>query len=222
LPYTLERNEKGEWCVRGPSGIHGCHETRAQAIKQQRALYRNAPEAESSDSGAIMSSDMEASRAPVKDVVLLKDAIRRSQANTEHEVTQAIALAEGLADPEVAAQTVALIGHLADRLKAAELNQVALVDVLQAVARDSATSRDALLKTIEGITERLQSPPHVNLTVPMPGAVADQGKKEITFKHDSSGKISGATVETEQAGKKEVTIERDKRGRLSGATVESE
>jgi hypothetical protein len=43
MPYTLEKRGS-EYCVIGPSGKnHGCHDSRAKAIKQQRALYANEP-----------------------------------------------------------------------------------------------------------------------------------------------------------------------------------
>ncbi len=42
MPYDIIRNGpgcKGGYAVVGPSGAHGCHQTRASAIQQQRALY---------------------------------------------------------------------------------------------------------------------------------------------------------------------------------------
>jgi len=41
MPYDIKRNYGGckGYSVVGPSGSHGCHPTRAQAINQQRALY---------------------------------------------------------------------------------------------------------------------------------------------------------------------------------------
>jgi len=39
MPYSI-RKKGSQWCVYGPSGRHGCHDTRAKAIRQQRALYR--------------------------------------------------------------------------------------------------------------------------------------------------------------------------------------
>ena len=41
MPYDIKRNYGGcrGYAVVGPSGIHGCHTTRASAIGQQRALY---------------------------------------------------------------------------------------------------------------------------------------------------------------------------------------
>lgn len=51
MPYDIIRNGpgcKGGYAVVGPSGAHGCHQTRASAIQQQRALY--AAEADSKKS----------------------------------------------------------------------------------------------------------------------------------------------------------------------------
>lgn len=38
MPYHI-RKKGSKFCVYGPSGNHGCHDTREQAIGQQRALY---------------------------------------------------------------------------------------------------------------------------------------------------------------------------------------
>jgi hypothetical protein len=45
VPYVLEKRGN-EWCVKSTTSgkTHGCHPTREQAIRQQRALYANAPE----------------------------------------------------------------------------------------------------------------------------------------------------------------------------------
>lgn len=48
IPYRLEKRAS-KWCVVGPNRTHGCHETREKAIRQQRALYRNAPESAEGD-----------------------------------------------------------------------------------------------------------------------------------------------------------------------------
>ena len=48
MPYSLEKRGN-KWCVVGPSRTHGCHDSRADAIKQQRALYVNAPESTEGD-----------------------------------------------------------------------------------------------------------------------------------------------------------------------------
>ena len=44
MPWSLEQRE-GEWCVIKDSdkSVAGCHETREDALKQQRALYANEP-----------------------------------------------------------------------------------------------------------------------------------------------------------------------------------
>ena len=52
MPYEI-RKRGSKWCVVGPNRVHGCHDSRAKAIRQQRALYRNAPE--SADGGVTMS-----------------------------------------------------------------------------------------------------------------------------------------------------------------------
>ena len=48
MPYSLEKRGS-QWCVVGPTRTHGCHDSRADAIKQQRALYVNAPESAEGD-----------------------------------------------------------------------------------------------------------------------------------------------------------------------------
>ena len=47
MPYLIEKRGD-QWCVvtEGTGKTHGCHETRGEAIKQQRALYKNAPPSE--------------------------------------------------------------------------------------------------------------------------------------------------------------------------------
>jgi hypothetical protein len=53
MPYkVVKRGDR--WCVVSPTRTHGCHDSRAKAIKQQRALYVNAPE--SAEEGATMSA----------------------------------------------------------------------------------------------------------------------------------------------------------------------
>ena len=49
MPYVIEKVGT-KYCVKStPSGrTHGCHDTREKALKQQRALYRNAPPSEHS------------------------------------------------------------------------------------------------------------------------------------------------------------------------------
>lgn len=166
-------------------------------------------------------------KLPVKDMALLRMALKRAGQAGDEEVKQAIGIAAGLADPEVAAQTVAVIGHLADRLKTAELNQAALVDVLQAVSADSTASRTALLEALSGISERLaeaptvniEAPP-VNITVPVPDVhvnVEQAGKRVVELERDSSGKLIGATT-----GTRTIELERDSTGKLVGAVVEEE
>lgn len=222
FPYRIEKRDK-KWCVVGPNKTHGCHDTRAEAIKQQRALYKNAPEAaesETASSEGTVTMAPVAKSIPIKDVALLKLALKRSEAQAEQEVEHAVSIAAGLADPEVAAQTVAVIGHLADRLRTAELNQAALVDVLQAVAADSTASRTALLEALGGISERLAEAPQVNVTVPVPEVkvnVEQAGKRVVQLERDSSGRLVGATT-----GTRTIELERDKTGKLVGAVVEEE
>ena len=225
MPYTIVK--KGDqYCVESPEKTHGCHDSRADAIKQQRALYKNAPpedeaaaETAPSEGGGTMVA-VERKGIPIRDVALLRMAARRAEEQNEAEVTNAVTIAAGLNDPEVAAQTVAVIGHLADRLRTAELNQAALVDVLQAVAADSTASRSALLEALNGITERLAEAPQVNVTVPVPDVhvnVEQAGKREVVLERDSSGKLIGATT-----GTRTIELERDADGKLVGATVEEE
>jgi YD repeat-containing protein len=157
---------------------------------------------------------------PIKDVALLRMALQRSDKAAEEQVEQSVSIAMGLNDPEVAAQTVAVIGHLADRLRTAELNQTALVDVLQAVAADSTSSRNALLEALAGITERLAEAPQVHVTVPVPEVnvnVEQAGKRVVELQRDSAGKLVGATT-----GTRTIELERDATGKLVGATVEEE
>lgn len=145
--------------------------------------------------GPVTMSAVSKHSIPVKDVALLRMALKRSEAVDEAHVAQAVTIAAGLADPEVAAQTVAVIGHLADRLRTAELNQAALVDVLQAVASDSTTSRNALLEALSAISERLAEAPQVNVTVPVPEvnvSVEPSAPRRIEFERDQSGKITAA------------------------------
>lgn len=50
MPYVLEKRDD-KWCVKSTTSgkTHGCHDSRAGAIKQQRALYANAPESAEED-----------------------------------------------------------------------------------------------------------------------------------------------------------------------------
>lgn len=233
MPYKVEKRGK-QYCVVGPNRTHGCHDSRADAIKQQRALYKNAPEAllpaVSTAAAAELMTKLALSapkvtmsrvdkRIPVKDVALLRMALKRTGEAAEQEVEQAISIASGLADPEVAAQTVALIGHLADRLRTAELNQAALVDVLQAVAADSSASRKDLLTAITTISERLAEAPQVNVTVPVPDVHVNVGQasKQVEIKRDEAGKVIGATTGPRAV---EIELERDSSGKLVGATTD--
>lgn len=260
MPYVIEKRGE-QWCVKSTDSgkTHGCHDTRADAIKQQRALYKNAPPAEEAARAAeILTAVVEAGkdglvvleaseesldeitlvnvpseetvtmtavekRIPVKDIALLRMAVQRSGAQSEQEVEHAVNIAAGLADPEVAAQTVAVIGHLADRLKTAELNQAALVEVLQSVATDSTSSRNALLEALSGITERLAEAPPINITVPPAPPpdvfvnVEQAGKRVVELERDSQGRLVGATT-----GTRTIELERDSTGKLVGATVEEE
>lgn len=138
-------------------------------------------------------------RKPVKDVALLRMALRRTSQQTETTVEKSVDFAQGLADPEVAAQTVAVIGHLADRVRVAEQNTAVLVDVLQSVAEDSSASRRDLLEALGGITERLAEAPVVNVTVPVPeisvNVETPARQKDIQVERDSSGKIIGYRVD---------------------------
>lgn len=217
MPYNIEKRGE-QWCVVSDTKTHGCHDSRADAIKQQRALYKNAPPDEEASSGA--SATMGAMKAPIHDISLLQLALKRSEEKSEQEVERAISVAAGLSDPEVAAQTVAVIGHLADRLRAAELNQAALAEVLQAVSADSSASRTALLEALSGITERLAEAPQVNVTVPVPEVnvnVEQAGKRVVELERDSAGRLVGATT-----GTRTIELERDATGKLVGAVVEEE
>jgi hypothetical protein len=217
MPYNIEKRGE-QWCVVSDTKTHGCHDSRADAIKQQRALYKNAPPDEEASSEA--SATMGAMKAPIRDISLLQLALKRSEEKSEEEVERAISVAAGLSDPEVAAQTVAVIGHLADRLRAAELNQAALAEVLQAVSADSSASRTALLEALSGITERLAEAPQVNVTVPVPEVnvnVEQAGKRVVELERDSAGRLVGATT-----GTRTIELERDSTGKLVGAVVEEE
>lgn len=206
MPYIIEKRES-KWCVKSTTSgkTHGCHDTRAEAIKQQRALYENAPPSEeaSSESSATM---VPVTGIPVKDMALLRLAVRRSEERTEKEVEKAVSIASGLSDPEVATQTIAVIGHLADRLRMAELNQAAFVDVIQTLSADSSASRAALMEALAGITERLaEAPqvnvteaPQVNVTVPVPDVTVNvetpSRTKDVEVERDASGAIVGYRV----------------------------
>ena len=242
MPYVIKKRDN-QYCVESTTSgkTHGCHDTRADAIKQQRALHKNAPPGEEAAQAAETlqevvdaAPDYEAIRpseetvtmtavkngSPVNDFALLRLALKRSEAVVEKEVEKSVSIAMGLADPEVAAQTVAVIGHLADRLRTAELNQAALVDALQSVAADSTASRGALLEALSGITERLAEAPQVNVTVPTPDVyvnVEQAGKRIVELERDSSGRLTGATT-----GTRTIELERDSTGKLVGAVVEEE
>lgn len=273
MPYVIKKRES-KWCVESTTSgkTHGCHDTRADAVKQQRALYKNAPPAEEAAKAAAILTELageavlpipevlpeiaegssdalltemvehmtksieepgssEASvtmsavekSVPIRDVALLRLALKRSEVESEQEVEKAVTVAAGLADPEVAAQTVAVIGHLADRLRTAELNQAALVDALQTMSADSSASRGALLEALSGITERLAEAPQVHVTVPPSPPpdvyvnVEQAGKRVVDLQRDSTGKLIGATT-----GTRTIELERDESGKLVGATVEEE
>ena len=59
MPYDIRRNYGScrGYAVVGGSGQHGCHPTRAAAIRQQRALYAAENDAKKNDSGAITNED---------------------------------------------------------------------------------------------------------------------------------------------------------------------
>lgn len=60
MPFVL-RKQDGKWCVYSTTSgkNHGCHSTRAQAIRQQRALYVNVPEARTASmDGGDMTPDL--------------------------------------------------------------------------------------------------------------------------------------------------------------------
>lgn len=80
MPYTIKRRGS-KWCVVGPSRTHGCHDSRAEAVKQQRALYANAPE--SADGGATMSLVSD-------ETILNEDVSQDSEMETEREPWEGI------------------------------------------------------------------------------------------------------------------------------------
>ncbi len=158
---------------------------------------------------------------PVRDLALLRLATKRAE-ETERQVEQAISITASINDPEVAAQTVAVIGHLADRLQISEQNQAAMAEVLAAVAADSTKNNAALLEALSGIAERLaeQPAPIVEVTVPVPDVhvnVEQAGKRVVNLERDASGRLVGATT-----GTRTIELERDASGKLTGATVEEE
>ena len=59
MPYDIKRNYGGcsGYAVVGPSGSHGCHKTRREAVQQQRALYAAEGNAKKNDDGAITNED---------------------------------------------------------------------------------------------------------------------------------------------------------------------
>ena len=59
MPYDIKRNYGGcsGYAVVGPSGSHGCHKTRREAIQQQRALYAAEGDSKKSHDGAITNED---------------------------------------------------------------------------------------------------------------------------------------------------------------------
>jgi hypothetical protein len=129
---------------------------------------------------------------------------KRSQTATTLGIDDAVALVRSsFADHQVERQTIALLDHLAERLKIAEANQATLIGVLQAVADDSFSSKEALLDAINGISERLVEKPEINVTlakqsgtrkVTMPDGreVKIEDGKKVTF---SDGSV--ATIEEE-------------------------
>jgi hypothetical protein len=130
----------------------------------------------------------------LRDGSLLGLALKRArdaQAETEVEVERAMSIAQTLADPEVAMQTVAMIGHLADRVRISEQNTVVLAEALQGFASDSLASREALLQALQEIASRLGEATPINLTVEQPAP----GRREVSLERDSNGMLVGATIE---------------------------
>jgi hypothetical protein len=60
MPYEVIKRGK-KWCVVSPTKTHGCHDSKAKAQRQQRALYENAPPEEES----AMTTDNEVTLPPM-------------------------------------------------------------------------------------------------------------------------------------------------------------
>ena len=196
MPWSLDRRD-GRWCVIKDSdgSTAGCHDSRADAIKQQRALYANESRV------ASMYAELDTIEVPEEEVEIVEE-----KRGTE------------LVKIEIGKEHDALIASLSDRMEAMAIReqetQRALVAALQQMGlRDPVVHVDAPNVNVEqpAITVEAAPPAEVKVDVHVPEQAAPQvhlspeihlpetqptpAQKTITFERDPlTGQVSKAEV----------------------------
>lgn len=80
MPYIIEKRGD-QHCVKSTDSgkTHGCHDTRADAIKQQRALYKNAPPGEEAAKAAAVMTGL----ATENDFLIFRETLKNVRLETE-------------------------------------------------------------------------------------------------------------------------------------------
>jgi hypothetical protein len=190
MPWDLEKRE-GRWCVvkQGDGEVAGCHDSRADAIKQQRALYANESRM------ASMYAELDE-----QEIDVVEEAIQEL-VKTNSATGELVRIDVGNA---------ALTASLVDKLDAMSERQArteeALVAALAQIgAREPVVNVEAPSVTVEPAAVTVQAPnvtvepPEVNVQAPnvsvTPEIIMPDQSRRIVIERDPFGKISGATTE---------------------------
>lgn len=204
MPWRLEQRD-GEWCVikEGETNPVGCHASRADAIKQQRALYANESrmaaiydeldEQPVEEPPELVVLDQVSGRVPLSSfatelaALILKDERERSLTASIAQSMETMAQQQQLADEERRALVAALaqVGQPVINLPAPEIR----VDVPPAEVKVDVQVPETKVEVAS---------PQVNVAAPevtvRPEIVLPPASKTVTFERDQSGKVTKAEV----------------------------
>lgn len=196
MPWSIERRDK-RWCVvkDADGSSAGCHDSRTDAVKQQRALYAN--------EARVAAMYVELDSVPEEMVEVLPVPLAAEEKSSE--LVKIVVGNEQ--DRALTASVVHSIDAISERLAATEEMSRAMVAALQTMGQPiinvptpSVTVEPAQV-TVE-VPEVTITPPDVNVTVDAPQVsvhpqiVVEQPQttKTITFERDLSGRVTQAEV----------------------------
>ena len=207
MPWSIEKRES-RWCVikQGDGSVEGCHDSRTDAIKQQRALYANESRM------ASMYAELDA--LPIEELVDLAQEVVQAPSESVPESTLSPFATElvGLIlkderEKSLTASLAQSMDAIAERMAAEKMERSALVAALSQIGQPV-----------------INVPaPEIHVDVPTPEVKVDVQAPEVTVNVPEAKfeiPTPEVTVNVEApASTRTVTFERDVTGRLSKAEI---
>lgn len=195
MPWSLDKRTEG-WCVVSEGGkVEGYHDSRVDAIKQQRALYAN--ESRVASMYAELDVLEEASEVVEKSVSAMAEAVSGS------ELVKIVVGNEQ--DKALTASVIHSIDAISERLAATEEVNRAMVAALQSMGQMAPViNLPPTQVTVEPAQVTVEAPhitveqPDIHMKTPQVNVfneiVPPKTSKTITFERDLSGRVTQADV----------------------------